>query len=165
MTSNIDRKLISFAGNKTYEEISELTGVPALEVAKRTQEVLSNIGVLEIDQRRAKLMIQLEGIVNEVDSRKESASNRDLGALLNSSRSAIQTVLKELREIEKSSKVDVQQITSYQGKVLGEIVDIAVGHLRAELKERYNTDDSEMDEILQEGMSLAAKELDSRVSE
>lgn len=165
MTSNIDRKLISFAGNKTYEEISELTGVPALEVAKRTQEVLSNIGVLEIDQRRAKLMIQLEGIVNEVDSRKESASNRDLGALLNSSRSAIQTVLKELREIEKSSKTDVQQITSHQGRVLGEILNIAVGHLRAELKDRYGTDDAEIDSLMDEGVVLAIERLDSAVSD
>lgn len=162
---HIDAMLIRWAGVKSYDEIGEMTGIAPLEVARRTKDALAAVGVLEMHERRVKLMMTLESIIAEVDTRKEDASNRDLGGLLNASRAAAATILKELREIEKSSRVDVNAITSSQGRLLGQVVDVALTHLRDELKKRYPTDDDEIDELIAEGITIGTRGIDSAVSD
>ena len=161
----IERQLIRYAGVKSPAEISELTGIPSEDVARRITEVLESVDILTIQQKRAKLILALEQMADEVTSRLADLSDRNLAANINASAGAMGRVLKELRESEKSAKVDVLAITQHQGRVLGEIVDIAMGHLRDELKARYGADDDEMDVLVAEGVVKGVSELESRVSE
>ena len=59
---------------------------------------------------------------------------------------------------------DINKITMAQGRLMGQVVDIALTHVRATLKERYpETDDEEIDVLLMEGMTLASRQIDKAV--
>lgn len=134
---HIDAMLIRWAGVKSYDEIGEITGIAPLEVARRTKDALAAVGVLEVHERRVKLMMTLESIIAEVDTRKEDASNRDLGGLLNASRAAAATILKELREIEKSNRADLDAVNRRHAQEMVRIVERAGERVIGALTERF----------------------------
>lgn len=134
---NIDAMLIRYAGVKSPDEVEELTGVPAMEVAKRTKAALGKIDILDVAEKRAKLMLRLEAMVAEVEGRITDASDRNLGALINASRGSIQTILKELREIEKASKEDVDTVVNRVSQNMVAIVERSYDRQLGRLSERF----------------------------
>lgn len=159
----VDALLLRFYGSKTPEEIAEITGIEAIDVAKRTAEILGRRDYLAEDAKVRLLIGKLESMVAEIESRMSDMKDRDLAPAINSARSAIGTVLKELRDVRKENKVDVDAISVSMGRTIGEVVDVMMRHVRAELKERYPTNDSEIDALVHEGLEIARKELDGRV--
>lgn len=161
--SKVDSLLIRYYGNKSAEEIEELTGIPAMDVAKRTLEVLGKRDPLGEDARVQVLIIRLETMAEEIQKRLPEMSDRNVSAAVNSASGALGRVLKELREVRKESKIDVTAISETMGRILAELINIPIQHLRDELKERYATDDDEIDSIVEDGIRMAYDELESRV--
>lgn len=164
-STRINRLLVDGHGVKSAQVISDETGIPPEDVARRTRELFEAVDVLTIEDKRAKLVLQLESMVGQLSARMAGASDKSISGIANSARSAIGSVLKELADMESRSQVDVTAITQNMGRTLGELLNISLTHLREELKERYGTSDDEIMELVKEGVRIGQAELEQRISE
>lgn len=137
--TSIDQKLVMYAGTKTPEEISEITGVPAEEVAKRTLGILNKVDYFSIQQKRAQMMFMLQGVISEVYVRRESMSDRNLGSAMNSAGGNIQRILKTLEDMEKRDEKSMQAQEEAYARRLLIIVQRAFDRQLGALTERYPT--------------------------
>lgn len=135
--SSIDEKLIRYAGVKTPAEISELTGVPAEDVARRIYDILNSIDLLSIEQMRAKAMITLLGFIAEIDERKETAVDRNFAAMANAAGGNLARVLKELEDMEKRTKLDIEAINQRRAHELVSMIERSVDRSIGELTARF----------------------------
>lgn len=159
--TSIDETLIRYAGVKTPQEIADLTGIPAEDVARRIHEVLNSIDVLTIDQMRAKMVITLQGFVAEVDARKETAVDRNFAAMANAAGGNISRVLKELDDMERRTKVDIEAINQRRAhelvSMLERTFDRSVGELLARFPE---VDQDEIEAVFRKHLVALAAEYD-----
>jgi hypothetical protein len=133
----IDQKLISYYGSKTPTEIEELTGIPAAEVMKRTQEILGERDYLGEDAKVQVVISRLDAISAEIERRMPSFSDRNIAAAANAAAGSLGRVLAEMRKIREESKVDLEAITNRQARELVSIVESAMQRSIGSLKARY----------------------------
>lgn len=159
--SSIDERLIRYAGVKTPEEISEITGIPALDVVRRIHEVLNSVDILTIEQKRAKMVLTLETMVAEAVSRISSATDRNIGALLNSTGGNVTRVLNELEAMETRTKMDIEAINKRRAHELVTIVERSFDRSLGELSARYpDVDQDEIQAVFRAHLMTVANEYD-----
>lgn len=160
--SKTNRLLINGYGVYSAEQLSEQTGIPAGEIAKRQQALFDSIDVLDIAKRRAKLMLQLEAIGNDMAERIPNASDRNAKGLADSVRASVATVLKELREMEKADRVDIERVALRRSEQLVEIVDRAYYKQLGRLEERFGVSADDLEDEFKADLMAIAREYDER---
>src|SRR5690625_7746741 len=78
----VDALIWKHAGVRPVREIAEMAGVRPDEVLRRKNELLEEVDVLTIQQKRQKLLIELDGIARDARKRAEEigrASCRERG--------------------------------------------------------------------------------------
>jgi hypothetical protein len=145
----VDQKLISYYGSKTPAEIAEETGMTAIEVAKRTEQILGERDYLGEEAKVQVVISRLDAMSAEVERRLPGMSDRNIAAAVNSSAGALGRVLAELRKIREESRVDAEAITNRQARELVSIVEQAMQRSIGSLKARY----PEIDAILRGSMT------------
>jgi hypothetical protein len=137
----VDQKLIAFYGSKTPTEIAEETGLTAIEVAKRTEQLLGERDYLSEDAKVQVVIQRLDTISAEIERRLPSMSDRNIAAAANASAGALGRVLKELRELRKESKVDMDALSARYAQTMVSIVEASFNRLLGRLMERYPAED------------------------
>lgn len=159
--SSIDETLIRYAGVKSPQEISDLTGIPAEDVLRRIHEVLNSIDILSIEQMRAKMVIMLLGFIAEIDARRDAAVDRNFAAMANAVGGNISRVLKELEDTEKRTKLDIEAINRRRAHELVEMLektyDKSIGELAAMFPQ---ADLPEIETIFRKNLMILAAEYD-----
>lgn len=162
--SRVNRILVDGFGVRSAEELSELTGIPAGEVAKRQQEIYSSIDKLTIAEKRAKLILQLEDLVAELNDRVRSSSDRNAAALANAARGSVATVLKELERMERADRADIEAINVRRAHELRSLVEGTFFQLLGRLEERFpEADVVEVEAEFLELLSAQARRADGAV--
>lgn len=160
--TSLDQKLVQMAGAYSPAEIAEKTGIPAEEVAKRTIDVLNSIDYFTIEQMQARSMIMLNRLISEAMNRLESVSDRNLGALLNSTGGNLQRNLKELQGLQAQAEKNSSQMEKAYAKRLLTIVDRAFDRYLGKLSERYPDEDPrDIAEGFQRTILEIAREIDA----
>lgn len=160
--TSIDQKLIQMAGAYSPAEIAEQTGLSPEDVAKRTIEVLNSIDYFTIEQMQARSMILLNRLISEAMNRLESVSDRNLGALLNSTGGNLQRNLKELQGLQAQSQKNGAAMEQAYAKRLLVIVDRAFDRHLGKLSAKYPDEDPrEIAESFQRTILEIAREIDS----
>lgn len=164
-TNAFDKRLIKLYGKKTPTEIAEILGLEdAAEVAQRTEALINSRNYLSEDAQINLLLFQLQEMVTEASSRLADASDSHVSQIINAGSGAIGRMLGTLHKLRESSKLDATAIGEHMGNNLAEIMNIALYHLRDELKERYPTDDEEIDELVIEGIRIGTAQLDAKIA-
>jgi hypothetical protein len=146
--TSIEEKLIGWAGVKTPQEISELTGIPAEDVLRRITEILNSVDILSIEQKRAKMVLALEVFIQEALSRIHDATDRNIGAIINSTGGNISRVLAELSDMEERAKLDIEAINRRRAHELLYMIERAVDRSIGELSGRYpELDQAEIESV------------------
>jgi hypothetical protein len=159
--TSVDQILVTYAGTKTPEEIGVLTGIPADEVAKRTLAVLNKVDYFTIQQKRAQMMLMLQGVISEVYVRRESMSDRNLGSAMNSAGGNIQRILKTLEDMEKRDEKSMQAQEEAYARRLLMIVNRAFDRQLGALTERFPAIDAkDIAAEFQASIMSVAREMD-----
>lgn len=135
--SRTDDYILRYIGLKSPTEIGEKTGIEPDEVVRRGKELLSEINVLTLPEKIARVMLRLEVTAEEVYERLEGAKERNLAGLVNSMRGLYTQVLKELREVQKNAGDQYDAAMSKYAMMMSEIVGRSFERTLSELKQAY----------------------------
>lgn len=158
--SRIEKLIWRSIGRKSVRKMAEETGLPVEMVARIRTELLDGVDELTIDQKRTKLLVDLQDIADTARSDYDSADDTDSGSkLLTVAVGAIKTVLGEMRQIEKSSNGAVEALNQMRIRELMRLIDLTVAKTFAVLSERHGLEEDEMYGIFQGFLKPAAMEL------
>lgn len=158
--SRIEKLIWRSIGRKSVRKMAEETGLPVEMVARIRTELLDGVDELTIDQKRTKLLVDLQDIADTARSDYDSADDTDSGSkLLTVAVGAIKTVLGEMRQIEKSSSGAIDALNQMRIRELMRLIDLTVAKTFAVLSERHGLEEDEMYEIFQGFLKPAAMEL------
>lgn len=137
----VDQKLITGYGNKTPTELAEETGLTPIEVAKRTAELLGERDYLAEDARISVLVNRLDSMAAEIERRLPGMSDRNVATSVNAAAGALGRTLKELRELRRESKVDLEALQNRYAQTMVSIVEASFNRMLGRLAERYPDQD------------------------
>lgn len=158
--SRIEKLIWRSIGRKSVRKMAEETGLPVETVARIRTELLDGVDELTIDQKRTKLLVDLQDIADTARSDYDSADDTDSGSkLLTVAVGAIKTVLGEMRQIEKSNTGAIDALNQMRIRELMRLIDLTVAKTFAVLSERHGLEEDEMYEIFQGFLKPAAMEL------
>ena len=161
--SRIEKLIWRSIGRKSVRKMAEETGLPVEMVARIRTELLDGVDELTIDQKRTKLLVDLQDIADTARSDYDSADDTDSGSkLLTVAVGAIKTVLGEMRQIEKSSSGAIDALNQMRIRELMRLVDTTVTRTLEEVATTHDLELTELLGIFQSQLIPAARELDSR---
>lgn len=161
--SRIEKLIWRSIGRKSVRKMAEETGLPVETVARIRTELLDGVDELTIDQKRTKLLVDLQDIADTARSDYDSADDTDSGSkLLTVAVGAIKTVLGEMRQIEKSSSGAIDALNQMRIRELMRLVDTTVTRTLEEVATTHDLELTELLGIFQSHLIPAARELDSR---
>lgn len=158
--SRIDKLIWKHAGLKPVREIAELAGIRPEEVLRRKNELLEEVDVLTIQQKRQRLMIELDGMARDARDRAEGISSEFYAGTINAATGAIKTLLGELNRLEKQDTTRLESLNQKRiaelVSLVREVVDISV----LEIAEQHDLDQEELYAVFNQRMIEAAQKRD-----
>lgn len=158
----IDRIIWRHIGLKPVSWIAEQAGVRPDEVLRRKTELLEGIDVLSIQEKRTKLLIELDEVVARARERFETASDEFSAGLLNSAIAGVKTILVELARMEAKDSDAVEKLNNLRIRELMRLVDGTVSATLREIAGTYDLDEAELMEIFQEHLVEEARASEER---
>lgn len=156
----VDELIWKHAGLKPVREIASLTGLKPEEVLRRKNELLESVDVLSIQQKRQRLLIELDGMARDARERAQGASDEFYAGTINASTGAIKTMLSELARQEKADQSKVESLNqkrvSELVSLMREVVDISV----VEIASKNELDEDDLYEVFNRRMIEAAEKRD-----
>lgn len=137
MAENIDSLLIRYYSVKSPEEISVITGIPAMEIAKRTEEALGRRDYLGEAAKVQTILARMEAAAAELESRLPDASDRNASAIGNSIGGLLGRALGELRKVRQETRIDLDAVHSRYADEMVRIVEASYNRQLGKLAERY----------------------------
>lgn len=159
-----DQLIQRYIGRRSVREIAEMAGMRPEEVMRRKTELINNIDVLTIQEKRAKLLYELDELAANARERADSSSDEFFSGMLNSSVSAMKTVLVELARAEKADQGAVEQLNNLRVKELLRLMDSVVLSSVREIADRFDLDEDELTEIFQERLVDEARMLEDQTN-
>lgn len=156
----IDRVIWSGVGVLSVRKIAEEAGIKPEEVLRRKGELLDEIDVLSVAEKRVRIMAELDGMARDARERAARVSDEFAAGLLNSSVAAMKTVLGELSRMEKADNGKVEALNQLRIKELLRLVDTTVSRTFREIATTRGVPEDEMMNVFQGFLSESARELD-----
>lgn len=159
--SRVDELIWRHAGLKPVREIAEMTGLKPEEVLRRKNELLDSVDVLTIEQKRQRLLIELDGMARDARDRSKGISDEFYAGTVNASVGAIKTMLSELARMQKQDSGRIEALNQLRVKELLRLVDVTVVRAVREIATSHDLDETELMEVFQGHLVEAAKELEA----
>ena len=160
--SAIDGKLLSFA-RKSPEEIADLTGLDARFVAERISQLLESRDWLSDRQQERLLLEEIADLKDLVMERVRFADEKDFAGIANVALRTLKLISERLDARRKLVDADIELITQSQARLFGRAFNLALEHVVDVLGE--DVDPDVVDAAVGDGLRLAARSLESNVSE
>ena len=160
--SAIDGKLLSLA-RKSPEEIGELTGLDAKFVASRISELLESRDWLSDRQQERLLLEEIADLKDMVMERVRFADEKDFAGVANVALRTLKLISERLDARKKLVEADISEISAAQARVFGKAFDLALEHVVSVLGS--DVDPDLVDATVRDGLKMAARSLESNVSE
>lgn len=156
-----DRIIGRYIGRRSIKEIADMAGMRPEEVLNRKTEIINNVDVLTVQEKRARIMYELDELAAEARDRAKRASDEFLSGMLNSSVSAMKVILAELARAEKADKGAVEQLNQMRIRELLRLVDAVMVSGVREISERYDIDEAELMSVFQDRLVEEARVLEA----
>lgn len=155
-----DSLISRYIGRRSIREIAEMTGMRPEEVMNRKSEIINNVDVLTVQEKRAKLLYELDELAADARERAKDTSDEFLSGMLNSSVSAMKVILVELARAEKANEGAVEQLNQLRVQELLRLVDSVLVSGVREIAEKYDLDEGELTDIFQDRLIEEARALE-----
>ena len=159
-TERIESLIWKHSGVKSVKDIAKLTGVNPTEVLRIRKELLEGVDDLTIQQKRQRLMVELEGMARDARARAEAIPDEFYAGTINAATGAIKAQLAELRLLEKQDSSRIDELNQKRVKELVELVQEVVTDSVMEIAEKYNLDQEELYTVFDTRMIEAARKRD-----
>lgn len=156
----IDEVIWKYAGLKPVREIADLVGIKPEEVLRRKNQLLEEVDVLTIQQKRQRLLIELDGMARESRERAKGTLDEYYAGMLNSSIAAVKVVMVELARAEKADTEGVERLNQMRVRELLSLVDSAVVTSVRQIAETHDLDEAEIMSVFQDNLLKTAQERD-----
>lgn len=148
-------------GRKSARQIAQDTGLSIEQVAYVRTQLLESVDELTIDQKRTKLLVDLQEISDKAREDYETTEDRDAGSkLLQVSVGAIKTVLEQLARIEKNNTARITELNDLRVRelvgLMQEVVDTGV----KEVAREHGLDETEVFDVFNRALLEAARNRD-----
>lgn len=161
--SRTERILWREIGKTPLRQIAEQTGLSVEAILRLKNEIIDNVDVLTIEQRRMKLIIDLQSVSDRAREMAESVKDeRTLPGLLQTSVGAMKTILAELRNLEKQGNSEVEVLNALRQREIVQVYE--EGHMPfiEWLVEEKGLDREELEAKSQMHILEAARKMDER---
>lgn len=148
-------------GKKTIREMAEETGLSPDQVFSLKRDMLSAVDVLTVQEKRHKLLVDLEDIADKVREDYDAAPFEFKAGMMNSGISAMKAVLTELNRAEKGEQEAIDRLNALRVKELLRLIDVSVNRTLADIAERYDLEANDLHDIFQSHLRPAAEELEA----
>lgn len=136
----IDPRLISQVwqglGLKPLKQIADETGLSRDQIIRLREEMLSSVDDLTIQQKRQKLMIELETLSQEARNRAKKMPDEFYSGAVNSAVSAIKAMQAELARLSKADDTRIEELNTLRRR---EIVRMYVSVVNSGVEEISKT--------------------------
>ena len=157
----IDRVIWSGVGVLSVRKIAEEAGIKPEEVLRRKGELLDEIDVLSVAEKRVRIMAELDGMARDARERAARVSDEFAAGLLNSSVAAMKTVLGELSRMEKDDNGKVEALNELRRQEILHLIDAAVRKTFKSLSNEHGIEEDGMMRLFQDSLFEAAQEVES----
>ena len=156
----IDRAIWKNVGLKSVRQISEDLGIPPEKVLKRKRELLEEVDVLTIQEKRQKLLVELEGMAQDARERAEMMPSEFYAGTVNASVSAIKVMLVELNRASKIDDAKADELNQKRVRelfaLMRDVVEVGV----LEIAETYKLNEDDLFAVFNRAMVQAAEKRD-----
>lgn len=156
--ARIDKTIWRHIGRKPVAEIAKMAGMHPNDVLRRKNELLESVDVLTIQEKRTRLMVELEEIGADARDRFKNASDEFAAGLLNSSVAAMKTVLGELARAEKADQGALERLNELRLREILNIIDTTVKGTFDRVTAKYGVESDDLMEIFQEELMETARD-------
>lgn len=132
------RKLIwRHMGVRSAREIAEMTGVPPETILRVKRELLEEVDVLSIDEKRQRIVVELDEMARDARDRAQGMSDEFYSSSIQAATGAMKVVLAELKRIgdQDNSKIEalnqkrIQELVNLVNEtVVAGVAEIAATH-------------------------------------
>lgn len=156
----IDKAIWKSIGIKTVRQIADETGLKPEEVLRRKNELLDEVDVLSIQQKRQRLLIELDGMARDARERAANTVDEFYSGMLNSSVAAIKTMLTELSRMERQDSGKIEALNNLRIRELLRLIDVTVARAVTEIANTHDLEETELMEVFQGHLVEAAREVE-----
>lgn len=160
----IERIVWQGLGRKSVRQIAEEAGISPEMVLRVKRDLMDSIDVLTIQEKRAKLLADLQDIAQRTQDDYDLAPMEFKASLMSSATQAIKTVMNEMRAAEKADNTKVEALNQLRVRALVRIMQATVDEGVREVAERYDLDAADLLEIFNRNLALAAEAEEARLS-
>lgn len=148
-------------GTKSVRQMAQETGLSIEQVAFIRTQLLDSVDEITIDQKRTKLLVDLQSIADQARDDYLTADDTDSGSkLLQVSVGAIKTVLEQLNRAEKNNTARITELNDLRVReltnLMREVVDTGV----RQISEEHGLDESEVFDVFNRALLEAAQRRD-----
>lgn len=146
----------------SIREIAAMTNLTPDAVMRRKVELIDSIDVLTIQQKRQKLMVELDGMARDAREKAKNISEEFYAGTINASTGAIKTLLQELARMEKQDSGKIEALNQMRVTELLRLIDETVARSVAEIARTHDLEEKDLMEVFQGHLVEAAQEVESR---
>lgn len=144
-------------GVKSARELSELTGIPPEGVLRVKRELLEEVDVLSIQEKRQRIMVELDGMARDARDRAQGMSDEFYASGIQASVAALRLVLGELKTMEKQDNSKIEALNQKRIQELVNLVNETVVTGVSEIATTYGLDEEDILGVFNSKLVEAAK--------
>lgn len=144
-------------GVKSARQIAEETGLQPEDVLRIKNSLLEDVDILTINQRRQKVLINLETMAQDAQDQSVKAAPEFKAGLMNTAVAAMKELARQLVILQTESNTEVATLNQLRVRELMRLVDEAVLLSVKELSVRYDLDEDEMMTVFAENLRKSAE--------
>jgi len=157
----IERIIWKGLGNKSVREMAEDTGLSPEQIGAIKRDLLSAVDVLTVQEKRQKILIDMERLAQDTLERAEGSSDEFFAGMMNAARGAMKDMLTALNQTAKGEQEAIDRLNDLRVKELIGLIDRTVAYTLTEIAKTYEIDEGELQDIFQKHLKPAAQELES----
>ena len=154
----IERIVWKGLGIRSARQIAEEAGVSPETVLRVKRDLLENIDVLSIQERRAKLTADLQDIAQRAQDDYDSSPWEFKAGIMNAATSALDKVLKELARVEKQDSSKIEALNELRVRELLRLMSAVVESGVREVSEEFDLDENRVMDIFNARLVIEAQE-------
>lgn len=148
-------------GNKTVREMADETGLTPEEIFAVKRELLGAVDVLTVQEKRQKILIDMEKLAQDALDRAEDSSDEFFAGMMNAARGAMKDMLTALNQTAKGEQEAIERLNDLRVRELLSLIDRTVAYTLTEIAKTYDLDENELHDIFQKHLKPAAQELEA----
>lgn len=157
----IERIIWKGLGVKSVRQMAEETGLEPEQVYALKRELLSAVDVLTVQEKRQKILIDMEKLAQDALERAEDSSDEFFAGMMNAARGAMKDMLTALNQTAKGEQEAIDRLNELRVRELLGLIDRTVAYTLSEIASTYSLNEDELQDIFQKHLKPAAQELEA----